>query len=324
MIIEKYRQADFYVTGKDHLSRKIECQDRTFYYKENGVHVLTLSDGAGSRSKSQFGAEIVTEYAAKYVAKNFIDLLILSEKRGKDQQLVDRDLLKIKTDFLTYLTEMLNAFCLKTEGVQINDLACTLELYAFKDNKYFAIHIGDGVIGLLKSDITGETLKVLSHPENGGAPNITFFITDNNAIEHLRVYSGEMNNIKGIILMSDGPEEALYQKDNGLSSNVKILFDGFSGNTQQDYCNFLEKLLTDKIAQISYDDLSINLIYKDSFDTNSDYKKEYLNELLDGIADNQILPQSDYCVLIDDAIESDGKVKDEATRLKDLQRKYDR
>ena len=324
MIIEKYRQADIYVTGKDHLSRNTECQDRTFYYKENGAHVITLSDGAGSRENSQFGAEIVTEFAAKYVAKHFLELLILSEKRGKEQSLVERDLLKIRTDFINYLTEKLNEFCLKTKGIQINDLACTLLLYAFKDNRYFAMHIGDGVIGFLKSDITGESLKVLSHPENGGAPNITYFITDNNAIEHLRLYSGETENIKGIILMSDGPEEALYQKDNGLNSNNKLLFDGFSGNTKDDYCNFLKKLLTEKISQVSYDDLSLNLIYKDSINTNNEYKKEYLNEVLNNIADNQILPQSDYCVLIDDAILADDSIKDSITRLKDLQRKYDR
>ena len=324
MIIEKIRQADAYVTGKDHIRKNTECQDRTFYYKANGTHVIALSDGAGSRPKSQYGAEVVTEEVSKYVAKNFINLIVLTEKRGKEINEYEENILKVKSNILNIVKSSLNEFCLKNDGLQINDLSCTLELVAVKNNQYFAIHIGDGVIGLLKNESGEERLSVLSTPENGGAPNITFFITDDNAIEHLRIYSGSIENIKGFILMSDGPEEALYNEDNGLSSNALLLFKGLNGNTINDYKIFLENLLKEKISQVSYDDLSVNILYMDVIDTNDKYEDKYLKDILDNISNNQIITQSRYSVLIDDSIEPDNDFLDYNERLTELKRKYDR
>lgn len=298
MIIEKIRHASMCVTGKDHIKRGAECQDRTHYIKKNGVHVLSLSDGAGSREKSQYGAEIATKSICDFVSNNFIELIILSEKRGKNQEEINRDLAKLKNMIIDYVQKDLNEFVYKNNGISLNDLSCTLLFVAVRNNQYLLGHIGDGVIGALTSEMGNETLKVLSHPENGGAPNITYFITDENAIDHLRVSSGELPNLKGLILMSDGPEDALYSKNDGLNDNTYIIFEGFKGSLMKDYEQFLKMVLENKISEISYDDLSLNILYHDVINTKVINNEEIIKEILNNISIEQIISLSKYSVLI--------------------------
>lgn len=304
MIIEKIRQASICVVGKSHLKSNVDCQDRTYYIKKNGVHVLSLSDGAGSREQSQYGAEIVTKFICEYVSENFIELLILSERRGKASEQVDKDLNKLKTKLIEHLIKELNEFVYKNNGITLDDLACTLMFIAVRNNQYLLGHIGDGVIGALTSDMGNETLRVLSHPENGGAPNITYFITDDNSIDHLRISSGDLPNLKGLILMSDGPEEALYSKNDGLNDNTFILFEGFKGSLLKEYNDFLKSILENKISEISYDDLSLNILYHDVINTNTLKDTVLIKELLDNLNLEQIIPLSKYSVLIDESINS--------------------
>ena len=79
MIIEKIRQASACVKGKDHEKKGVVCQDKTFYNKSNGIHVIVLSDGAGSRKFSHIGAEIVTKTIGEYITQNFTKLFILTQ-----------------------------------------------------------------------------------------------------------------------------------------------------------------------------------------------------------------------------------------------------
>ena len=58
MIIEKWKNVQAYEIGKLHISRNMVCQDRTHFKEINGVKIVSLADGAGSKSKSEMGAEI--------------------------------------------------------------------------------------------------------------------------------------------------------------------------------------------------------------------------------------------------------------------------
>lgn len=322
MIIEKIRHASMCVVGKNHIKSNVECQDRTYYIKKNGVHVLSLSDGAGSREKSQFGAEIVTKSICEYVSANFIELLVLSEKRGKDSDEINKDMNKLKSKIIEHIHKDLNDFVYKNNNISLNDLACTLMFVAVRNNQYLLGHIGDGVIGALTSEMGNETLRVLSHPENGGAPNITYFITDENAVDHLRILSGEIPNLKGLILMSDGPEEALYSKTDGLNDNTFILFEGFKSSLTNDYEDFLKMILENKISEISYDDLSLNILYHDVINTKTLNDDNLIKELLDRISVEQIIPLSKYSVLIDESINCKTEVKSWDYIYNDYLRRY--
>ena len=53
MIIEKWKNVQAYEIGKLHISRNMVCQDRTHFKEINGIKIVSLADGAGSKSKSE-------------------------------------------------------------------------------------------------------------------------------------------------------------------------------------------------------------------------------------------------------------------------------
>ena len=73
-----YRVAGTYVTGKSHIKKDKPCQDRIYSKSLNRVTVVSLADGAGSCSRSEVGAEIVTQYVADFICKNFENIFINS------------------------------------------------------------------------------------------------------------------------------------------------------------------------------------------------------------------------------------------------------
>lgn len=92
----------------------------------------------------------------------------------------------------------------------LDSMACTLLVAAYKDGRYIAGHIGDGIIAVAN----GTRSFVLSTPENGEFLNTTIFVTDRNALTCLRLYSGIVNEGFGAMLMTDGTAESLYDRSN--------------------------------------------------------------------------------------------------------------
>lgn len=301
MIIEKWKQSQTYVTGKDHVNLNKPCQDRTYYAKEDGVQVIALADGAGSRENSEIGAEVVTKKICELLVNNFFNFYIGCEKRGKEEKDYLSDIKKLKKHILnTLLNE------LKRHANSVDELSSTLLFCALYKNKYIIGHIGDGVIGGLFEEDNGLTIRTLSEPKNGGAPNITFFVTDTDAIDNLRITSGEFTNLRGIILMSDGPAEVMYNKNFGLDENVIKIFDNFNKKISNDYNQILNKFLSEKISSYSSDDLSLNVLYLESLNTL--VQDEYVVNLLRDITSiDQIIYKSKYCVELDPSLKSKYK-----------------
>jgi hypothetical protein len=82
------------------------------------------------------------------------------------------------------------------------------------------LHLGDGVVGAeIECYSGGKTLLVLSSPDNGEFANETHFVTSENAVNSIRLYRGYLTtpwrSFAGFILMSDGPESALFHKSSG-------------------------------------------------------------------------------------------------------------
>jgi hypothetical protein len=295
MIMKKWEQAGAILTGKDHKDRSKPCQDRIAYLKKGGVHVLALADGAGSKPRSEAGAEESTLAVCEILANEFDNYFVLSETGLKSKEEHDLDLLKIKKD----IAERVQGAIKKrlTPNETLSDLACTLLFFALKGEKFIAGHIGDGVIGALLNEGGSSALRVISAPENGGAPNITFFVTAADAEKHLRLTTGEIKDLKGVVLMSDGVEEVLYSPQ-GLHENTKKLFSNFRGVKSADYSDILSKFLAKQIAKLSYDDLSLNLIYLTDVDS-SLADENYVNYLFEDV--NEMITLSSYAYFLDNA-----------------------
>ena len=173
---------------------------------------IALADGAGSRSKSEYGAQVVVRKVLRVLASDFDELL---RKCIFEQSDLARHLHKI---LIVELCEEA-----MRQGCKEDELASTLLFVAHKGNKFLAGHIGDGVI--VKVDETGHP-STLSLPENGEYANTTVFVTDEKASSHFRIYYGETSpNFLGFLIMSDGCAESLYEKklDRPAAAITKLL-----------------------------------------------------------------------------------------------------
>jgi hypothetical protein len=275
MKIQNWKFAHVKRVGTSHIQKNVPCQDDTHMQFENGVIVLALADGAGSRKFSHVGSRIVVNEISKLIVNNFDRFYIQLE-----QPQIDPDqLLDIKKEMINYLHKCLYDYVVNNPGVLFEDLASTLLFYAYSKNRYIMGHLGDGIIGTYKQSQNTDIIETSSFPENGEAANITFFTTNQDVLDHLRISAGTNYQLNGIVLMSDGPEEAFFDPFNGLNQNTVKLFSNFSKLSSEKYKTVLEQLLGETISKISDDDLSLNIAYLDTKEIDSSTFNRLKNEL---------------------------------------------
>ncbi len=193
---KEWKIAGTYVTGLSHVSRESGCQDRFSYKQSNSISTISLADGAGSAKFSELGATITSEQINNYMVKNFNSIYFSNR---------DETVKKVIHSLRTSL-----GIHAKRKSVLISELASTLLFASVKDGKYIVGHIGDGVIGFLINN----QLEIMSLPENGEFINETFFVTSKSYRNRFRIYKGQIKNITGFILMTDGTSESLFDKKN--------------------------------------------------------------------------------------------------------------
>ncbi len=280
MIIQKWKQCGIAVQGVDHIEAGVVCQDNVAEARANGVYAIALSDGGGSRKFSQIGSEHATCAAVELLTAHFEELYERFARIQRGGPKAQERLSRLRHRILDHVLGALRAQV--TAERAMPDFGCTLQFAAVKGGRYLAGHVGDGVMAALYQRGLSRRVEVLSHPENGDGPNITFFITDHNAAEHLRLCAGECHQLEGILMMSDGPEEVLYDQACGMHQNTQKLFDNFAGVPTDQYRANLERFLQRTVARHSYDDLSINLLYLETVERES-VSPAYEPELLAGI-----------------------------------------
>jgi len=301
MIIKHFKQCAIEVIGKDHVQSGLPCQDKTAYAMKDGVRVVVLSDGAGSKKNSDLGAQVTTETIANLVAENFDEYYVKLENEPLKGNVLAKELLK-------EVYKNLNQTASENDNLSVIEMSCTLLFVAMKEDKYIQGHIGDGLIGELLNTELGISVRIRSLPENNGAPNITFFVTDSDAVDHFRITSGTIaSNIKGFVLMSDGPEEVLYDpQKKTLNQYLVNLFGMYKGNEYNSYKKTLERFLNEQISKYSYDDLSMNFMYMENesiefYKNKSDF---YLQEIMDKVTKGARVHQlSSYAFLVDDSFD---------------------
>lgn len=242
--IDMWKAVSAEIRGNTHIRSNTPCQDKTKSFTKDEIGIICLADGAGSAKLSHIGAEIVTNFAIEYFSSNFQQLI--SEEDGR----------KIKCDILTLLQERLLKKS-NEENCDIKDLAATFLLVAIYRNEFIIAHVGDGVIGYLD----GDTLKVASFPEHEEFANVTTFITSKNALYSMKLIKGNIKNIAGFILMSDGAEQSLYNKSlRILSPAITKLFRCNCILPKSLMYDYLLKILESLISKKTQDDCSIAII----------------------------------------------------------------
>lgn len=180
--------------GRSHLSAGRPCQDKVALYRNGCAVCAALADGAGSCASSDLGAACVTQCTSELLCRRFDDLWAMEDG---------------------VLAEELIQTCTRVLCQQeppIYELASTLLFFAgHADGRYLSGHLGDGVQVFVQNG----TALVFSPPENGEYQNETFFITADDAAEHLRLHRGRLEDPGALLMMSDGMAESLYQQSTG-------------------------------------------------------------------------------------------------------------
>ena len=300
MILQKWKTCGIAVQGKDHIDAGVVCQDNVASFSANGVHAIALSDGGGSRKFSQIGSEYSTKAAVKLLVEKFDDFYARMDRIATGGKKAPALLLALRLEILDTVLNALREQV--TPERALLDFGCTLQFAAVKDGRYIAGHVGDGVMAALYQRGLARRVEVLSHPENGEGPNVTFFVTDHNAKDHLRLSHGECHQLEGILMMSDGPEELLYSVAGGMHQNTLKLFDNFAGVGEAQYRDNLERFLSRTVARHSFDDLSLNLLYLENADS-TQLSEEYKSELFAGIEGaGQVKRVSAYAYMLDPSV----------------------
>lgn len=243
-----WNMINYEVCGRGHFKNDIPCQDKTKSSYDGKVYVIALADGAGSAKYSHYGAETIVNTISRFLSENFENLA--SEENA----------LFAKEKILNTLLNSLKEESIK-RNCNIKDLASTLLAVAIKGNEFLVVHLGDGVIGVIKNDV----LKVASKPENGQYANVTTFVTSSDAIEVMKIFKGHVAEIDGFILMSDGTAESLYHKQTQtLSPATKNAIDMSALLVKKKFEKSLQQSLDTVIKNNTQDDCSIAIISRKS------------------------------------------------------------
>jgi len=231
------------ITGRGHIKKNVPCQDKIFSTKNQDFSFIGLADGAGSCKHSDIGAELVVKELSKLLYKNFNKYYKLGY-HGVSSRIISH--LQVR---LFVLAQNLR--------IAYKELSSTMLFVVKKDNRFIAGHLGDGVIGCLKEN----KLKVISSPDNGEYANSTIFVTASQAYKNLKLFKGELTNIEGFVLMSDGTEESLYnKKEQSLAEGVNQMFNWLATYKEKEVSSALKENL-DKIIKLkTTDDCSIILM----------------------------------------------------------------
>jgi hypothetical protein len=163
---------------------------------------VALADGAGSRGKSEIGAEVVVRTTLRLLSAQFDSIYEMCADAEESA----------RRHIHAHLLESLQRAASRHD-CDIRALASTLLFVAHKGQRFVAGHIGDGLIAQIDE---GGTPHTLSAPDNGEFANTTVFVTDPTAVERFRLFhGGPGQSAPGYVVMSDGCAESLYDKRTG-------------------------------------------------------------------------------------------------------------
>ena len=239
----KWKVAGTYVVGISHERQNKGCHDRyAFKYYKNSV-IISVADGAGSAYKPEIGAEIATKQVNKIVTQNFNYIFESDIKRASHK--------------ITHAIRTTLGIYAKKHDCKLKDLATTLLFACVKDNKFIAGHIGDGILSFLSNN----KLTVLSPPDNGEFVNETYFITSDSYKSRFRLFKGNLDDIDGFVLMTDGTCESLFdKKEKKVAPIVLTLFEWLHNHSMEEVNEALKDNFENLIKKKTTDDCSIGLM----------------------------------------------------------------
>ena len=188
------------VAGASHRELGQPGQDYVAKIRGRGIAAVALADGAGSAAHAALGARIVVTAILKLLRAEFHALL-----NQAGDPCAERMILRLQHGLDR---------CAQRRGIERGELASTLLFVATDGRDYLCGQIGDGRIARCGAE--GSAITAIFEPAKGEYFNQTVFVTDRDALDEFELEWGELDDIGGFALMSDGAEESLYQRGTGM------------------------------------------------------------------------------------------------------------
>lgn len=237
------------VIGQKHRQRGVACEDASVALTANGVNVVVVADGAGSKqyTHARFGSAAAADTIAKLLTEHF-DALYNENREAAVRSLI---IAALHVKFADLIVEH------KLDSIE--RLSCTLLFCAVKDRRMLVGHIGDGLI----VKVTPSGMSPLTMPQNGASSSSTYFVTANHAADYLRLIKTTTDNVHAIALMTDGVQDSVYDENSGLIKPVvarmaETLAAG-RAKAEAELKNIIEKFIVG--ASNNSDDSSFGVIY---------------------------------------------------------------
>ena len=269
--LTRWMQVGAAVPGRSHVDASIPCQDSVHHRQTNGVSVIALGDGAGSRPLSQHGSRTITEATCEFLCSNFYEVVSLPLDAVQDT-------------LCSHLFKSLSDTADAVHGTP-GDLASTLLFVGTSGDSTIVGHIGDGVIVGLSKD----GMELVSLPERGEFANHTLFFGGPETWTNLRIQRFASRKHSGYALMSDGAADSLYQRQSGaIAPAVRQMADWLLDHPASVVESAIHENLSDVIRQRTFDDCSLGIMHRIAIDTDVleempwDFRKEFL-EATNGI-----------------------------------------
>lgn len=190
---------EFIDAGWRHRSDGLACQDRVGQSRRGNIEAIALADGTGSSDFGALGAQTAADTIADYLTANF-------------DRLYDLEKSQLQYALIVTIRQALYVLCGQWD-VAVDELGSTCLAVAVDhgSGRFLCAHLGDGCIAVRQAD----RYRIISYPKNGISGDYTRLTTSNPAAPHLAVTRGQMVDISGFCLLSDG-----WRKEQGEESGM--------------------------------------------------------------------------------------------------------
>tara|TARA_B100000686_G_scaffold342030_1_gene420427 strand:+ start:737 stop:1531 length:795 start_codon:yes stop_codon:yes gene_type:complete len=198
------------VTGFSHEEKNIPCQDaHALTCNKNNMFVGAVCDGAGSARLSHFGSKVFAEAVVDALI-NYSEDRIFPEEAYIRSVIISAISSAQEKLLLEYPeVELTTGENKSRRPSTIRDFHSTLVAAIANERGGAFIHVGDGVGTAFSSN--NLKASVVSKPENGEYVNQTYFVTEGNWEERLRI-KPFYQYCDTILLMSDGVQGMAMSK----------------------------------------------------------------------------------------------------------------
>jgi len=239
--------------GQKHVRRETPCEDASLAVQRDGVSVVCIADGAGSKqyTHARFGSKSAVETISGLLIDHF-DAIYAENREQAARSLIIASL-------HVAFAKLMDEHDLST----LDQLSCTLLFCAVKDRRMLIGHLGDGLI----ARITPSGVSPFTMPQNE-KDGTTFFVTAGHAPDYLRLIKTTTDDTHAVCLMTDGVQDSVYDENSGLVKPVVVkLAETFSKGREEGEASVLETVEKYIVgASNTSDDASFGVMYFEGTD----------------------------------------------------------